>query len=269
MAKPKPPAAKKGAPEYMNTYGDMITLMLVFFVLLFSMSTIDAEKFRALVDSYSGKPTIITGGDMWDNDGPGLVEFNISDVDDSPTPDPTSSEDDNLTEADRKAAAEAAVQAETMSRIENSFKTYLALNEVTNEIKVENFGDHLRITFPDGMLFSSGSAELHETAKEALDFIAEELLKYPDHIIRVEGHTDNVPQVKPPYPSNQHLSSARASEIVVYLRNKFGFDPTMIFAEGRDEFWPVDTNETPEGRAANRRVEIKLYYTAPNDGIFP
>ena len=247
----KPSEGKKGLPEYMGTYGDMITLMLCFFVMLFAMSSIDVEKFRAMAESFSGKPVVIQGsmGNIISDDSIGfLPEFNALE----------SVEMEN--EDDKKAAAEAREKYEKLESMATFFKTYLASDTATSEFDIEVAGEYVKIIFPDGVLFDSGRADLKSGAIAAIDIVAEAILsEYSSNMVRVEGHTDSIPINTVQFPSNRHLSSSRASTVVEYLVNLKGFNPMLVRSEGMSEYHPADTNSTPEGRAKNRRVEIKVY----------
>jgi chemotaxis protein MotB len=144
----------------------------------------------------------------------------------------------------------------------SEFKTYLAQEESLSDnisIEVDETAQYVKFTFEGELLFDSGRADLKENSLQALDMFALVAIDYPGHLIRVEGHTDNVPQTGSAYPSNRHLSSARADAVVVYLEEEKGLDSMFLSAEGLGENHPTDTNETPEGRMKNRRVEIKIY----------
>jgi chemotaxis protein MotB len=233
----------------MATYSDMITLMLCFFVMMFAMSNVDASKFEALTESYARRTVIVQGGSGLLPGGKGLLPGNIGDGD----------LDRALSEADRMAAEQARALAATIQRMAADFDAVLAFYTANGKIAVDAMGDYVRITFPDGVLFDSGSAVLRPGAVEAIDAVADELLKYPGHKVGVEGHTDSRPISTAQYPSNRHLSSARADTVVEYLVNIKGFDPWLLSSEGMGEYFPVDTNDTQEGRANNRRVVIKVY----------
>ncbi len=262
--KPKPEEKKAGAPEFMNTYGDMVTLLLTFFVMLFAMSTLNEEKFRQLVESYTGRTTLIQGGigDALPESGDGLLPEMVA-AEEIQSDTPSDLEEEFAGTADEIEAAKIArEEAAQLNQLASDFKTYFAQFEETSEINIEVAGQYVRFTFGDGMLFDPGRAELKEEAITAIDLFGEEMLNYPGHIIRVEGHTDNVPMSSTNrYPSNRHLSSARADSVVEYLVNVKEFDPLLLSSEGMGEYRPIDTNETDAGRANNRRVEIKVYST--------
>ncbi len=117
----------------------------------------------------------------------------------------------------------------------------------------------LVVTVLDRVLFESGKADLLDSAKEALDKMAEILQnEVPDQMVYIEGHTDNVPIGYSNWPSNWELSTARATEVVHYFVEARGLEPQRFAAVGYGEFQPVVSNSTPEGRLVNRRVEIVI-----------
>jgi len=115
----------------------------------------------------------------------------------------------------------------------------------------------LVVTLLDRILFDSGKADLKESAKGTLDSLAGVLReKLSDHVLFVEGHTDNVPIRLSGWRSNWELSTARATEVIHYFISGNGMNPERLAAVGYSEHQPVATNETGEGRAQNRRVEV-------------
>jgi chemotaxis protein MotB len=128
------------------------------------------------------------------------------------------------------------------------------------EIAVTQLRDKLTLSMVEKILFDSGSADIKTNGKTVLDRVAEILTQVTDKQIRIEGHTDNVPigpvlAVK--FPTNWELSTARSTTVVRYLQEK-GVDPGFLSAAGYSEYSPVDSNESDEGRAKNRRIEIVL-----------
>jgi chemotaxis protein MotB len=119
----------------------------------------------------------------------------------------------------------------------------------------------MTVKMKDKILFSSGSAALGKDGRNALQAVADALRSVQGKTIRVEGHTDNVPTTGSAFPTNWHLSTARSLAVVRFLESA-GVDPTKLAAAGYGQFQPVSTNDTPEGRSLNRRIEIVL---APAD----
>ena len=112
------------------------------------------------------------------------------------------------------------------------------------------------IDISDKMLFKSGSYDITDRAKEVLGKVALVLKNQPDIEFMVEGHTDNKPFKKGVLLDNWDLSVKRATAVVRILQNQYGLDPAKMAAAGRSEYKPVSTNDTEEGRAANRRTRI-------------
>lgn len=128
----------------------------------------------------------------------------------------------------------------------------------SDELNVEMKNGKLYITMQDKLLFQSGSADVEEKGVEALGKLSSILRENNDIDIMIEGHTDNVPISTEKYPDNWALSVDRANSIVRLLTIKYNLDPTRITAAGRAENAPVGSNETTEGKAKNRRIEIVL-----------
>lgn len=147
----------------------------------------------------------------------------------------------------------------------------LSLSELTDslkqeiearEIKITELEGRLTVNLMDKILFDSGKAEIRKAGTEVLGKIAKNLLnKYPDRAIRVEGHTDNVPigsELRARFPTNWELSTARATAAARYLQDYGSVAPERLSAVGYSEYHPIVSNDTDEGRAKNRRIEIIL-----------
>ncbi len=214
-----------GAPAWMVTYGDMMTLLLTFFVLIVSMSSIEQVKFKAAISS------IQDGMGMWPNSQGMMQKLQL---------------DEQIKQA-----------TETQEMIEDLVETLEQLG-MEQAVEIYNTPNGVRMIIADPMLFESGSAILQDRFKILLGKIAEIInrLKYDE--IRVEGHTDNVPINTPKYPSNWELSAGRALTVTRYMAFQGHVKPENLSAVGYGEFRPRESNDTPAGRAKNRRVEIFL-----------
>ena len=147
-------------------------------------------------------------------------------------------------------------------------KLVCLLVKTTDDNDVDLGRSFVTITFKDGILFDSGKADLKPEAISILDKIGIQLAKYPNNRIRFEGHTDNRPINTPQFPSNWELSAARAIAVAKYYINELNFTPSQFSTEGFGEYVPIADNSTAEGRAKNRRVEIKILSEyATNVGI--
>ncbi|KXZ39775.1 chemotaxis protein MotB [Alkalithermobacter thermoalcaliphilus JW-YL-7 = DSM 7308] len=227
---------KKGAPEWMNTYGDMVTLLLCFFVLLFSYSTIDAQKFEAIIMSFQGSLGLLDGGKTIDSEN--YIK------------------DGSLKDKNTKQTRE----IEDFKKLEHEIRQYLDENGLADDVSVINGNSGILLRFKDNVLFDSGKADLKDKSKETLTYISRLLNKeeFREKFIRIEGHTDNVPIRNSKYPSNWELSVSRSSNVVRFLIEETGINPRRISASGYSEYHPVAPNDSPENKAKNRRVDILI-----------
>ncbi|MFZ5352074.1 MAG: OmpA family protein [Bacillota bacterium] len=248
MARKKAPEeGKKGAPEWLATYGDMMTLLLCFFVLLFAMSSIDAQKFEALVQSLSGAIGVLDSGSTVQ-----LQPMINSYPNDSPIED----------EDEYKQAAE----EEELDELKQQIEEFLEENQLQDSIVLEINERGLLVRFLDKVLFDSGKADLRPEALEIMNMVAE-LLNENSRNIRIEGHTDNRPINTARFPSNWELSTQRACNVLKYLIQK-NVLPERLAPTGYADTKPIDTNDTPEGRQNNRRVDI-IILRASQDALEP
>ena len=152
-------------------------------------------------------------------------------------------------------------------------KEAVEFKNIQNQIR-QNLGNTAGLSFTretrgliirlnDAVLFTSGSDIIKDKARITLDKLAGVLSEIPNPI-RIEGHTDNRPIKSGKFPSNWELSTARATNIINYLVNDYGFHSERLSAVGYGEFMPIETNKTEEGRAANRRVDIVVLSSASN-----
>jgi chemotaxis protein MotB len=142
----------------------------------------------------------------------------------------------------------------------NSLVQSLAKEVEKGQLKVRQYQNMLSVDLADQVFFDSGRATLKTSGKDVLKKVAEALKGYENKVIRVAGHTDNVPVAKilqDKFPSNWELSVARATTVVRFFQDS-GIPPERLIASGRGEYEPVASNDSPEGRQKNRRIEIML-----------
>ncbi|MCR4721182.1 MAG: OmpA family protein [Lachnospiraceae bacterium] len=375
MAKKKAEDPPKGSPAWMATFSDLMNLLLCFFVLLFSMSSVDANKWEEVVvsmtsafsvfdvgsqaigegslvgvgtaqlsnlDEYyaslgqkseetgeemrasgdseidesiknllasqgveedvidkmskTGEITVEILADMYE-DGKldesllkllaalGMIDVDLldklmqSDLMEKMLED--GAVDEELLEQLRALAEMAAmadnnqgptevkdikqmVSAAGMIETTEMFEKISEITEIYNmnddlALSIDEGGTYVEMTIPGSLLFESGSATLTEKCKPLLLKVGDILKLYPDNYVDVIGHTDNIPINNAAFSSNDILSSARAISAAQFIVKNCGIDIKRVGWTGRGEYEPVDTNDTSEGRAKNRRVEIRLY----------
>ncbi|HTG00064.1 MAG TPA: OmpA family protein [Nitrospirota bacterium] len=163
--------------------------------------------------------------------------------------------------------SELSKKAEKAEQLEKATQTYEDLTKKLEkeiqqgQIQITEMKNRLTMTMVDKIIFPSGSATISKEGKKVLDKVVEILKDIKDKRIQVEGHTDNVKitsELKNRFPTNWELSTARATEVVRYLQEKGGIDPTLLSATGYGEYQPVASNDTEDGRHKNRRIEIVL-----------
>ena len=291
MAKRKPEEVKKGLDEWMGTFSDMMTLLMCFFVMLFAMSNVDEAKFDEVSQSFQQNFSIFKGGAKAIGDGVlvsnGVSQLNMLDeyinstgkVADSDTKETefkenaTGEQDSKLQElADQLGASQEEIK-ELQKSIENleaekmklseelaeKIEESLAENFMSNQVDVSFDANCVILSLNGAFLFDSGKADLKTEAKPILNKIGKILNRYADNTVEIEGHTDSVPLNGGRYENNDVLSSYRALAVFNYLKDNASIDPGIMKHSGRGEYMPIADNSTPEGRAKNRRVEIKIY----------
>ncbi|RPH31644.1 MAG: flagellar motor protein MotB [Bacteroidales bacterium] len=148
-------------------------------------------------------------------------------------------------------------QNDVMAKLMKSIVDAL-MNYTTEELSVYIKDGNVYVSLQEKLLFKSGSDAIDPKGKEALKTLANVIKNTKDINVVIEGHTDNVAIKTKEYEDNWDLSTARATSIVRLLTNDYGFDSNRITASGKGQFHPVKTNDTAEGRAANRRIEVIL-----------
>lgn len=235
-------ARKKKKPDdintnaWMDTYADTITLLLTFFILLYSFSSTDNEKLQliaaALKGQIEGTPTKIENMPDISLDG---VEQGIG----------------------KKSPYEILV---------DQVQDLLDKNGLTDSVKMREEDAGVVLQLSESILFDLGKADLKPESTRVLDIISG-LIPSITNEIMVQGHTDNVPMSSARYNSNWELSTARAVSVVKYFIETKGLDPTRFSATGYGEYQPLVDNTTPENRAINRRVDILIVQQKENDEV--
>jgi chemotaxis protein MotB len=249
-------------------YGDLITLLLAFFVVMYALSSVNEGKYRVLSDSlvaaFRSQPKSLEPVQI----GEPMRSKGAADVDLKRTLVPL--EIDKVVQLDNQVV-ERSREWEAMRAMgmlpEEIDGTMAEIRELTkmigqeleslvaaDEVKLRASSFWLEIEINSGVLFPTARADLTDSAKPIVERLGQ-ILATTGSRIQVEGHTDNVPIEKLGFPSNWELSAARAAT-VVRLFAAAGVDPRRMAALGFGEYQPAAANDTPEGRAANRRVVV-------------
>ena len=272
MAKKKQEDAPKGSPAWMATFSDLMNLLLCFFVLLFSMSTVDAQKFEMVVASLQNSFSILPSGGTTIGEGE-LISSGVSALEmfddffnsSSALPEGEYEPEDEVVETQKITTeqAEEVIDKKGMAESEQMAQQIEQLLEaygMEDAVEMEFNEQYVLINLNGALLFEAGEYKVREEAQPILQKISVILGNYTNNLIEVEGHTDNVPMANTrKYEDNDVLSMYRALNVANYIRDTTDIDPSHIKSSGRGSYVPVADNSTPEGRAKNRRVEIKIY----------
>ncbi len=212
--------------RWLLTYADLITLLLAFFIVMYSMSRLDAKRFGKMAEALNGVlkgGTTVMSKQQAENNQKGHGLLQLGDL--------------NMIQ----------------KQIEQRFSKLGREDVVQTEITERGLVVHIM----ESALFKMGSATLEPKAKDVLDIVYDQIGKIPNHV-RIEGHTDDRPINTPLFPSNWELSTSRATEVVRYFTDKFNYPADKLSALGYGEFRPVRPNNSIENRAKNRRVDIVI-----------
>lgn len=267
MAKRKAEEPKPGAPAWQCTFADLMNLLLCFFVLLFSMSTVDAQKFELIAASFANTFSIFSAGANSIGDGV-LISNGVSQLNELDqyinSTGKTAESESMVSEMEQQDDLAQAIEESGLAASEElaeKIQEAVTENALDKAVDITFTSQYVQLTLKGSILFDSGKAELREDAMPVISKVAVILERYAESTVEIEGHTDNVPINTSRYESNDVLSSYRALAMFNYLVENTNLDPALLKHSGRGEYIPVADNDTPEGRAKNRRIEIKIYNT--------
>jgi chemotaxis protein MotB len=227
-----PPRVEKDRSErWLLTYADLITLLLIFFIVLYSMSQVDKRKFEAM----SASLAVVFGG---------VGKSGVLDAGRSIMP-------------GDKIYKERLEMQNTQEKV----RRMIAQRGLEGKISTDLGERGLVISVKDTVLFEVGSGELTPAARDIMQNVAHLLAGTPN-AIRVEGHTDNVPIHTAKFYSNWELSTARATNVLQFFIQNCGISPSRLSAAGYGEYKPSAPNTSERNRALNRRVDIVLLSSA-------
>ena len=233
-----------GGANWMDTYGDMVTLLLTFFVFLFAFSNIDIAKWQKIVGSFTGSSfSVMPAIDFFTASEPPIQPIGYRTEDEEDSSNMNSDQDMQM-----------------FQELLNIINDYIEENELQAQLLANPETKTIILRFSDNVLFASGRADILPVFRYNMDHMIHLLSEYMYMIsmIRIEGHTDNVPIRNAQFEDNWDLSSKRATNVLRYFIDSGRIDTTKISVTGYGEFHPVDTNDTTEGRSANRRVDFVI-----------
>ena len=273
MARRREDPPSGGNAPWMNTFADLMNLLLCFFVMLFAMSDTDTERYNQMAASMNSTFSIFDGGDTALEEGVlignGISQLNNLDQYINSTGRAAEGQNDAQEfEENAQSTAQELAQAlegemlQQNEELSENIEEAVYESSLSDQVEVSFSSQYVQLTMKGALLFDSGSAELKGEALDVLDNVGVILEKYSEGTIEIEGHTDNVPISSARYADNEELSSARALSVFYYLVENTSLDPARLRHAGMGEREPIADNSTEEGRSRNRRVEIRIYNPA-------
>lgn len=251
--------------RWLITYSDLITLLMIFFIIMYALSQVDANKFKSLASALattmggSAGSGVLEGGPTVDTNSSGanLPTAQIPNQPNIPQkPIDKLQEVTKYQKVDDDTLRQQQITKQLM-QVQSNLNSYIKEKglEANLNVTLENRG--LVLSIKDAILFDSGSAELTPQAFEIIKRVGSILLQLPNNI-SIEGHTDNLPLRSPRYKTNWELSVGRAVSVVHILIDTLHFPPGRLAIMGYGEYKPVVPNDSEEHRRINRRVDIVI-----------
>lgn len=241
----KPKQEGGGSPGWMTTFSDLMSLLLTFFILLYSMSNIDAQKFKDMSLSLQG---VLSG----------LGYTRIMEGQDS---------DMEIPIEDEKPLDENTETSTIMQEIQEVYEKildYVEAEGLDADVTVNFDKRGIFVDIKEAILFDSASAKIKDTGVVVLEKL-EGILNEFDNEIVIEGHTDDIPMQSTLYSSNWELSTGRSVAVLRYLSEEGKIPPKRMAAMGYGEYRPIVPNTSEENRAANRRVNVLIIFDEESD----
>jgi len=247
--------------SWLIPYADILTLLLALFIVLYSMNSVDVKKFEEMSQAFNlalssgtgvleNPAAMVTGTDL---------DRNKQDKGDK----------DKKNQQKEEAALEAAIkqEQENLQNLKGQIDQYINEHGLTTDLETKLNNSQLMITISDTALFDPARAEVKKESRQLAVAISSMLENYPDYEVIISGHTDTTPINNAYFKSNWDLSSMRAVRFMDILLENDKLSPERFSAVGYGEYRPVADNDTVEGKAKNRRVElsIMLNFADPND----
>lgn len=228
---------KDNSERWMLSYLDFITLLMIFFIVMYAISNVDNEKYKAL--STSLKTGFLSGGED--------IIGTQNNIDTSPNIDSDYSETSTSEDS----------SAQSLENLKEKIDNLIANSDLKDNATTKLQEKGLTISFNSILLFNSGDAAIKDNCTKNLLSISK-ILNECDNYIRIEGHTDNVSIKNDTFSSNWQLSSIRAANVAEFLTSNGNVNPKRLSSIGYGEYRPIESNDTESGRSANRRVDILI-----------
>ncbi|WP_312811755.1 flagellar motor protein MotB [Sedimentibacter sp.] len=223
-----------GGASWMETYSDMVTLLLTFFIMLYAMSTIDSQKYAAIIEAFNKQMN--------------PAAFHVQDTSTEPGSEEDKSPPETVADDDEA----------NLDQLYAMLRQYIDENDLTEQVELQKSEEYVFIRFSDSVTFRGYSDILEMSGRAILDVLADGLTLVDEYIeeVIIAGHTAEVEYDKTDI--DRSLSTDRANVVLRYLENKEVIHPSKYLAIGYGLYSPIADNSTPEGRAKNRRVEIYI-----------
>ncbi len=272
MAKKRREESGPVPAAWISTFSDLMNLLLCFFVMLFSMSTMDEAKLKEVVASMNSSFSIFEAGATSIGEGI-LISNGVSQLNELSeyinSTGKTAESDNDASELEQYDNDPQGIkeileeqQLQDNEALAETIEEAVSESGMSDQIEVSFTAQYVQLSMKGAILFDSGSAEIKEESTSVLDKVGVILERYSNGIIEIEGHTDNVPISSSEYADNEELSSARALSVFYYLLENTNLDPVNLKHAGMGQRVPIADNSTAEGRSKNRRVEIRIYNSA-------
>ena len=239
-----------GSPAWMTTFSDLMSLLLTFFILLFSMSSVSEERFKDAAQSLQMALVGSSSDSILDGNGEIIGDL-VGDVD----------PEEIVVE---EVPVDPNYIPEEVIALYNTVNGFLEEEGLNADVTLSRDQEGVYIDIQEAILFDSGHATLKAAGSETLGQLAELFTLFDNEII-VEGYTDNVPMHSREFPSNWELSTGRALSVLRYLSESYDISPSRLSARGYGEHRPIVPNDSDENRALNRRVNIAIVHDDRED----
>ncbi|PRY77511.1 flagellar motor protein MotB [Alkalibacterium olivapovliticus] len=247
--------AEASSPAWMATFSDLMSLLLTFFILLFSMSIVSEERFREVADSLRMALVGSSSDSILDESGQSLIDLEFDEygeLKDSEAIDP----DDLVSE---ETPIEENAVPEQVVELFDTVNLFLVEEGLNADVTLSRDQDGVYIDIQEAIMFEPGSATLRDNGLETMTQLAGLFVLLENEII-IEGYTDDVPTNSVEFETNWELSTARAVTVLRYLYENHSIDPTRLSARGYGEYSPTVPNDSAQNRSLNRRVNIVIVH---------